>query len=223
MKYVKMHQVHSFLKIATKSGELAPRQEVFLALASSAQIQEAAFAVNLVHEVKDLSAGTIQPACMPGIKMVRGHCILIFRWYSLTIRSFFTRDLFQVEKEGGIPMNAKIIHKPKVESNMLDGLARELPTIIAEVMQVPGGHLAMLQPAQVSLEFVEASLRDIGSDIRIMVFARSNDPRTSTENDRAKVILGKTTAFIAKSNQEYSVDIRLYLMEIGAAEHSARA
>lgn len=117
-------------------------------------------------------------------------------------------------------MNATIINKSNVKGSMLDDLAKELPTIIAEVMQVPGGNLALLKPEQVSLEFSQASARDVGSDIRIMVFARSNDPRTLTENDRAKAILDKVTALIAESGEECSVDIRLYLMEIGAAEHT---
>lgn len=117
-------------------------------------------------------------------------------------------------------MNAKIINKSNVKGGVLDDLAKELPTIIAEVMQVPGGNLALLKPEQVSLEFSQASTRDVGSDIRIMVFARSNDPRTLTENDRAKAILDKVTALIAASGEECSVDIRLYLMEIGAAEHT---
>ena len=117
-------------------------------------------------------------------------------------------------------MNAKIIHKPNVKSSVLDELAKELPTIIAEVLQVPGGNMALLKPNQVSLEFTQASLRDVGSDIRIMVFARSNEPRTSTENDRTKAILEKVVALIATSGEGCSVDIRLYLMEVGAAEHS---
>ena len=117
-------------------------------------------------------------------------------------------------------MNAKIINKPNVTSSVLDELAKELPAIIAEVMQVPGGNLALLKPEQVSLEFSQASLRDVGSDIRLMVFARSNDPRTLTENDRAKAILEKVVALIATSGEECSVDIRLYLMEVGAAEYS---
>jgi hypothetical protein len=116
-------------------------------------------------------------------------------------------------------MNATIIHKPNVKGSVLDELAKELPTIIAEEMQVPGGNLAILKPKQVSLNFTQASPRDVGSDIRIMVFARNNDPRTSTENDRAKAILEKVIALIARSDEKCSIDIRLYLMEIGAAEH----
>ena len=117
-------------------------------------------------------------------------------------------------------MNATIIHKPNVKSSVLDILAKELPAIIAEVLQVPGGKLAIVRPEQVSLEFTQASLRDVGSDIRIILFARSNDLRTTTENDRAKAILEKVLALIATSGEKCSVDIRLYLMEVGAAEHS---
>ena len=135
-------------------------------------------------------------------------------WYGI-----FQAGHFQVgRKEDN--MNVSIINKPNVKSSVLDELARELPVIIADVMQVPGGNMALLKPDQVSLEFSQASLRDIGSDLRIMVFARSNDPRTSTENDRAKAILEKVVALIATSGEECSVDIRLYLMEVGAAEHA---
>ena len=116
-------------------------------------------------------------------------------------------------------MNVAIIHKSNVKSRVLDELAKELPAIIADVMQVPGGNLAIVRPEQVSLEFTQASLRDIGSDIRVMVFARSNNLRTSTENIRVKAILEKVIALVARSDGECSVDIRLYLMEVGAAEH----
>jgi hypothetical protein len=115
-------------------------------------------------------------------------------------------------------LNASIIYKPNVKNSLLDELAKELPVIIAETMEVPGGSLARVKPEQISLEFSQANLRDVGSVIRIMVFARNNDPRISTENDRAKSILDKVIALVTKSGEEYSVDIRLYLMEIGAAE-----
>ena len=117
-------------------------------------------------------------------------------------------------------MNALIINKPNVKGSVLDGLSKELPVIIAEVMDVPGGNLAIVKPKQVSLEFSQASFRDVGSEIRIMIFARSNTPRTSTEDVRAKTILEKVVASITKCGEECSVDVRLYLMEIGAAEHS---
>jgi len=120
-------------------------------------------------------------------------------------------------------MNASIITKPNVKDSVLDDLASELPGIIAGVMEVPGGNVARLKPEQISLEFSQANPRDVGLDIRIMVYARSNDPRKSTENDRAKAILEKVIALIATSGEKYSVDVRLYLMAIGAAEHSLSA
>lgn len=117
-------------------------------------------------------------------------------------------------------MNAMIIYKPNVKNSALDELAKGLPVIIAEAMEVPGGNVARVRPVQISLEFSQANPRDIGSDIRIMVFARSNDPRTSTENDRAKAILDRVIALVTGSGGECTIDIRLYLMEIGTAEHS---
>ncbi|HXE96498.1 MAG TPA: hypothetical protein VN642_08835 [Dongiaceae bacterium] len=117
-------------------------------------------------------------------------------------------------------MNASIINKPNVKSSVLDELAKELPVIIAEVMDVPGGNLARLKPEQISIGFSQASPRDTGSDIKIMAYVRSNDPRKSTQNDRAKAILEKVVALITKCGEECSVDIRLYLMEVGAAEYS---
>jgi len=117
-------------------------------------------------------------------------------------------------------MNASIIYKPNVRDDVLDGLARELPVVIAKTMEVPGGSLARVRPVQVSLAFSQANPRDVGPDIRIMVFARNNEPRTETENDRAKAILDKVMALLAKSGEECSIDTRLYLLEVGAAEHS---
>ena len=117
-------------------------------------------------------------------------------------------------------MNVTIIHKPHVKGIVLDELSRELPAIVADVMQVPGGNVAIVRPEQVSLEFSEASPRDVGSDIRLKLYARSNNLRSSTGNDRAKSILEKIIALIARFDEECSVDIRLYLMEVGAAENS---
>jgi len=117
-------------------------------------------------------------------------------------------------------VNAIVINRPNVRSSVLDDLARALPSIIADVTQVPGGKMAIVKPEQVSLQFTEASVRDVGSDIRIMVFARSNDPRTATENEMAKEILDKVLALIAMTGEACSADVRLYLMEIGAAEYS---
>jgi hypothetical protein len=117
-------------------------------------------------------------------------------------------------------MNASIISKVNVKNSALDILAVQLPVIIAGVLDVHGGNVARVKPEQISLEFSPASPRDIGSDIRIMVYAKRNDPRIMTENERAKTILEKVIAALAPSAEHYSIDVRLYLMEIGAAEHT---
>jgi hypothetical protein len=115
-------------------------------------------------------------------------------------------------------MNVSIISKPVVTDGILEEFARELPIIISDIISVPGGNLALLKPEQVSLAFSLATPRDVGSEIRIMVFARRNNPRSTTENESAKAILEKINTLIAKSGESYSVDVRLYLMEIGRAE-----
>ena len=120
-------------------------------------------------------------------------------------------------------MNVSIVSKSIVKSNVLDELAKGMPIIISGVLEMPGGKLAILKPEQISLAFSQASSRDVGSDIRIMAFARSNDPRSSTETELAKTILEKVVTLITKSGEEYSVDVRLYLIEIGAAEHASTA
>lgn len=117
-------------------------------------------------------------------------------------------------------MNVKIVHMPNVTGSMLDDLARELPVIISEVLEVAGGKLAILKRDQVALEFSQASARDTGADIRVMVYARNIDPRTATDINQAKIILERIVSMVAKSGAEYSVNIRLYFMEIRAAEHS---
>ena len=117
-------------------------------------------------------------------------------------------------------MNVAVIHKSNVKNEVLDELAGELADIIADVLNVPGGGVAIVKPQQVSLAFSEASPRDVGSDIRISIFARRNEPRTSTGHDRAKAILEKIMAVVARSTEKYSVDVRLYMMEIGTAERA---
>jgi phosphate starvation-inducible protein PhoH len=117
-------------------------------------------------------------------------------------------------------MNVSIISKANVKNMVLDELAKELPVIISGLLEVPGGKLAILKPEQISLEFSHASTRDVGSDIRISVFARSIRPRTITQNNLVKTILEKVVTLIAKTGEELSVSIRLYLTEIGAAEYS---
>lgn len=115
-------------------------------------------------------------------------------------------------------MNVSIVYKSHVTSNVLDDLASELPAVMSDVLEVPGGKLAILKPEQVSLQFSQASTRDVGSDIRIMVFARTNIPRASTEKNLAKAILKRVITLVTRSGEKYSVNIRLYLMEIGVAE-----
>jgi hypothetical protein len=127
---------------------------------------------------------------------------------------------FEIYKNKGVDeMNVKIVYMPNVTDNVLDNLAKELPVIISEVMEVAGGKLAILKRDQVSLEFSQASPRDTGSDIRIMIYARDIDPRKSTEHNQAKTILEKILSLKAGSDAEYSVNIRIYFMDIRAAEH----
>jgi len=117
-------------------------------------------------------------------------------------------------------MNVEIIYKENIEGAVLDGLAEKLPSIISGLLEVPGGKLAVLKPEQISLQFSVASPRDIGSDIRIIVLARSISPRTSVENKLASSVLEQVVALMGKLGAKCSVTIRLYLTEIGAAEYS---
>lgn len=118
-------------------------------------------------------------------------------------------------------MNSEIICKSRVKEEVLDCLAAELPTVIANAMIVPGGHLAMVKPEQIALEFIQASSRDTGPDIRIKVFARKNTPRELTEHERAQSILTKTISLVNQTGNDYSMDVRIYLMDIGTAEYTA--
>jgi hypothetical protein len=119
-------------------------------------------------------------------------------------------------------MNATIVHKINVKESVLDALARELPAITADTLEVPGGNVALLKPEQIVLKFSHASIRDVGPDINIMIFARKNDTRTSSENALARLIIEKVVELISNSGEEYSVNVRLYLMDIGIASHSLR-
>jgi hypothetical protein len=118
-------------------------------------------------------------------------------------------------------MNIKIVYMPNVSGEVLDSLAKEFPVIISEVMEVAGGRLAILKRDQVSLEFSQASTRDTGSDIRIMVFSRDIDPRKSSEHSQAQVILERVVPLISKAGSSHSINIRIYFMDIRAAEHTA--
>ena len=116
-------------------------------------------------------------------------------------------------------MNATIVYKTNVKDSILDNLAKALQGIIADALEVPGGKMAIVKPEQVSLEFSQASPRDVGSDIKIMIFARSLFPRSSREKELAAEILEKVVSISVKPDEEHSIDIRLYLLEIGAEEH----
>jgi len=118
-------------------------------------------------------------------------------------------------------MNVQIIYKAGVMDAVLDSLADKLPSIISGLLEIPGGRVAVLRPEQISLQFSLASARDIGSDIRIIVLARSIGPRTSAGNKLATAILDQVIALVAATGEKCSVTIRLYLTEIGAAESSA--
>ena len=117
-------------------------------------------------------------------------------------------------------MNVEIVHKANVSDAVLDGLANKLPSIVSGLLEVPGGQWAILKPEQISLQFSSASVRDIGSDLRINVLARSISPRTSAGNKLAAAILDQVVALVGALGGKYSVTIRLYLTEIGAAEYA---
>lgn len=116
-------------------------------------------------------------------------------------------------------MNVSIIYKPNVKSDVLDDLATELPAAISEVLEIAGGKLAIIKPEQVALAFSEASSRDVGQDIRIMVFARINDQRVRNKTDHTEEVLEKLVGLIARAGEAYSINVRLYFTEIGMAQH----
>jgi len=113
-------------------------------------------------------------------------------------------------------MNVAISYKPNVKTRVRDELANELPRIISETMDT--GYVVRVKPDQIALAFTSSSPRDTGADIKIIVFAQRNEPRISTEDARAKMILDRVLAASSESGEKYSVDVRIYLMEIGAAE-----
>lgn len=117
-------------------------------------------------------------------------------------------------------MNVAIVHKTDVKDEVLDALAKELPAIISGLLEIRGGKMAILKPEQISLQFSQASSRDIGADIRIIVLARSLGPRTAVENKLAAAILEKVVALVNGVGAACSITVRLYLTEIGAAEYT---
>ncbi len=117
-------------------------------------------------------------------------------------------------------MNVSIVHKPNVTSEVLDQIASELPAIISGVLEIAGGKLAIIKPEQIALAFSEASSRDVGQDIRIMVFARINDQRVRNKTAHAEEVLEKLVALIAGAGEAYSINVRVYFTEIGMAQYT---
>lgn len=118
-------------------------------------------------------------------------------------------------------MNATIIHKTNVTDTVLDNLAKALPGILADTLEAPGGRAAIVKPEQISLEFSQASPRDVGSDIKIIIFARELPSRASREKEMALKILESIASLPSIiSSTPLTMDVRLYLMVVGAAECS---
>lgn len=117
-------------------------------------------------------------------------------------------------------MNVAVVYKANVSEQVLDGLAAELPTILSDLLEVPGGKMAILKPEQVSLQFSQANPRDVGQDIRIIVLARSVGPRSTAQSKLAGAILDKVVNLVKGLGGECSINVRLYLTEIGGAEYN---
>lgn len=115
-------------------------------------------------------------------------------------------------------MNAMIVHKSNVSDTLLDDLAKALPGILADTLEAPGGRAAIVKPEQISLEFSQASPRDIGSDIKILVFAKALPSRADREKEMSNKILQSVSALTATLGETHSINVRLYLMIVGGAE-----
>ncbi len=107
-----------------------------------------------------------------------------------------------------------IFHQKIVSDNVLDQLQAKLPAIIADVLQVPGGNMALLEAEQISLHFMEASRRDVGKNINVLIYAGLNEPRQIDRANRANRIREDIVALIGA---DFTIDVRLYLQYIGAA------
>ena len=117
-------------------------------------------------------------------------------------------------------MNVTIVHQKNVSETLLDDMAKALPGILADTLEVAGGRAAIVKPEQVSLEFIQASHRDSGSDIKLMIFAKELPSRAAREKEMAKKIIDSIVSLPTKPGDNYTIDVRLYLMVIGAAESS---
>jgi|GEM_PF-1097035 len=108
-----------------------------------------------------------------------------------------------------------IFHQEIVSEQALDQLQEKLPAIIADALRVPGGNMALLESRQISLHFMQASRRDVCKNLHVLIYAGLNEPRQTDRTNRANRIREELGALIGS---EYTVDVRLYLQYIGAAE-----
>jgi hypothetical protein len=119
-------------------------------------------------------------------------------------------------------MNTTITHRANVSDAVLDDLAKALPGILADTLEAPGGRAAIVKPDQISLVFSQASARDIGSDIKIMIFAKELPSRASREKEMANKILDAIMQLPSKPGDAHKIDVRLYLLIVGVAECTQR-
>jgi acyl-CoA reductase-like NAD-dependent aldehyde dehydrogenase len=98
-----------------------------------------------------------------------GHSVAIFTEEEAVMTEYALR----------VPANRVVWNKPSVQGT-IGSLYNCLVPSLTLGCGARGSNTALFKPEQVSLEFSPASLRDVGSDIRVMVFARSNDLRTLT-------------------------------------------
>ena len=108
-----------------------------------------------------------------------------------------------------------IFHQRIVPDNALDQLQANLPGVIAEVLRVPGGNMALLEAEQISLHFIEASPRDVAKNIHVLIYAGLNEPRQRDKANRASKIREEIVSLIGG---DYTIDVRIYLQQIGAAQ-----
>ncbi len=110
-----------------------------------------------------------------------------------------------------------IFHQKIVADAALDQLQANLPGIIAEVLRVPGGNMALLEAEQISLHFIEASPRDVAKNLHVLIYAGLNEPRQRDKAIRAGKIKEEIVSLIGA---DCTVDVRIYLQQIGAAQES---
>ena len=108
-----------------------------------------------------------------------------------------------------------IFHQEIVSDQTLDQLQANLPGVIAEVLRVPGGNMALLEAEQISLHFIQASRRDVCKNIHVLIYAGLNEPRQKDRVSRANKIREEILALIGGV---YTVDVRIYLQQIGGAQ-----